>query len=74
MAVGIALFNPLQSFRTAALLMFDPQLIVLGPSAYVIFDLFGATGYRIFALAWPALVGTLCALWGYHQFRRGDLL
>lgn len=73
-AVGIALFNPLQSFRTAALMMFDPQLIVLGPSAYVIFDLFGALGYQIFALAWPTLIGTLCAFWGYQQFRRGDLL
>jgi ABC-2 type transport system permease protein len=37
-AVGIALANPLQVFRTAALALFDPQLIVLGPSAYVILD------------------------------------
>ena len=73
-AVGIALFNPLQSFRTAALMMFDPQLIVLGPSAYVILDLFGALGYQVFALAWPAAIGSLCAFWGYQHFRRGDLL
>lgn len=73
-AVAIALFNPLQSFRTAAMMMFDPQLIVLGPAAYVIFDMFGALGYQIFALAWPTLIGTLCAAWGYRLFRRGDLL
>jgi ABC-2 type transport system permease protein len=73
-AVAIALFNPLQSFRTAALSLFDPQLIVLGPSAYVIFDLFGETGYQIFALAWPTFIGTLCAYLGYRLFRRGDLL
>ncbi len=73
-AVGIALFNPLQSFRTAALMLFDPQLIVLGPSAYVIFDLFGTLGYQVFALAWPTLIGTLCAVWGYRLFRKGDLL
>ena len=73
-AVAIALFNPLQTFRTAALSLFDPQLIVLGPSAYVIFDLFGAVGYQVFALVWPIFIGSLCALLGYRLFRRGDLL
>lgn len=73
-AVALALANPLQVFRTAALAMFDPQLIVLGPAAYVILDLFGATGFRIFALVYPAGVGLVSALLGYHLFRRGDLL
>lgn len=73
-AVTLALANPLQVFRTAALAMFDPQLIVLGPSAYVILDLFGATGFRIFALAYPAALGLGSALLGYQLFRRGDLL
>ena len=71
-AVGIALANPLQVFRTAALALFDPQLIVLGPSAYVILDTFGVTGYKIFALAYPAVLG-LVARAGYFIFRRGDL-
>lgn len=72
-AVTIALANPLQVFRTAALALFDPQLIVLGPSAYVILDLFGASGYKIFALAYPLLIGTICATLGYQFFKRGDL-
>jgi ABC-2 type transport system permease protein len=72
-AVTVALANPLQVFRTAALAMFDPQLIVLGPSAYVILDLFGATGYQIYALLYPLLIGSLCALAGYLTFRRSDL-
>ncbi|MBI4741703.1 MAG: ABC transporter permease subunit [Betaproteobacteria bacterium] len=72
-AVGVALANPLQVFRTAALAMFDPQLIVLGPSAYVILDLFGAAGYQIYALIYPVLIGSLCALAGYLTFRRSDL-
>ena len=71
--VGIALANPLQVFRTAALALFDPQLIVLGPSAYVILDTFGVAGYKLFALAYPAAIGTLCAGAGYFFFRRGDL-
>ena len=72
-AVTIALANPLQVFRTAALAMFDPQLIVLGPSAYVILDLFGTTGYQVYALLYPVLIGSLCALAGYLTFRRSDL-
>jgi ABC-2 type transport system permease protein len=73
-AVTLALVNPLQVFRTAALAMFDPQLIVLGPSAYVILDLFGADGFRLFALAYPAALGVGSAALGYFLFRRGDLL
>lgn len=74
LAVAIALLNPLQVFRTAALAMFDPQLIVLGPAAYVILDLFGEAGFRVFAIAYPAALGIGAALLGYHFFRRGDLL
>jgi ABC-2 type transport system permease protein len=72
-AVGIALANPLQVFRTAALALFDPQLIVLGPSAFVILDTFGVMGYKIFALAYPSALGLLAAALGYFIFRRGDL-
>ncbi|GAB1394206.1 hypothetical protein MASR1M60_23700 [Rhodocyclaceae bacterium] len=73
LAVSIALANPLQVFRTAALALFDPQLIVLGPAAYVILDAFGVTGYKIFALAYPTALGLLAAGLGYFLFRRGDL-
>ncbi len=72
-AIGIALVNPLQVFRTAALALFDPQLIVLGPAAYVILDTFGVLGYKIFALAYPTALGLLAAGLGYFIFRRGDL-
>jgi ABC-2 type transport system permease protein len=72
-AISIALANPLQVFRTAALALFDPQLIVLGPAAYVILDTFGVFGYKIFALAYPTALGLLAAALGYFIFRRGDL-
>jgi len=72
-AVSIALVNPLQVFRTAALALFDPQLIVLGPAAYVILDTFGVLGYKIFALVYPSTLGLLAASLGYFIFRRGDL-
>ena len=72
-AVTIALANPLQVFRIAALALFDPQLIVLGPSAYVILDLFGTAGFKVYALAYPILLGTLSATLGYFNFKNSDL-
>lgn len=73
LVVGIALANPLQAFRSAALLLFDPQLVLLGPAAFVILDAFGARGFLAYAIAYPTSVGLLSALAGYLRFRRGDL-
>jgi ABC-2 type transport system permease protein len=72
-AVAIALVNPLQVFRTGAMMLLDQQLVMLGPSAYVILDTFGERGYMAYALIYPMVVGTLCALGGYMLFRRSDL-
>lgn len=72
-AVLIALANPLQVFRTAAMMLFDPNLILLGPSALVILDVFGERGYLAWAIAYPILLGSLCAWIGFVRFRRGDL-
>lgn len=72
-AVAIALANPMQVFRTASMMLFDPQLVLLGPSAYVILDNFGQAGYIAYALIYPTLLGTLCATIGYRLFRRSDL-
>jgi ABC-2 type transport system permease protein len=71
-AVALALINPLQVFRTAAMLLLDQQLVMLGPSAYVILDAFGQTGYIAFALLYPTLLGTLGAWLGYVLFKRSD--
>ncbi len=72
-AVAIALTNPMQVFRTASMMLFDPQLVLLGPSAYVILDNFGQTGYIAYALIYPVVLGTACAGLGYHLFKRSDL-
>jgi len=72
--VLVALANPLQAFRTAAFLLFDPQLVLLGASAFVILDNFGRTGYLVYACLYPVLLGTLAAATGYWVFRRGDLV
>jgi ABC-2 type transport system permease protein len=72
-AILLSLTNPLQVFRTAAMMLFDRQLVLLGPSAFVILDNFGQVGYMIYAIIYPLFVGTLCAVIGYWAFRRGDL-
>ncbi|MCG8028128.1 MAG: ABC transporter permease [Candidatus Thiodiazotropha taylori] len=72
-AVGIALANPMQVFRTATMMLFDPQLVLLGPTAYVILDSFGQAGYIAYAMLYPIVLGTVCAGLGYQYFKRSDL-
>ncbi len=71
--ITIALLNPLQVFRTAAMLLFDPQLSVLGSTAFYILDLFGRTAYLIWAFVYPVLLGSILALAGFTIFKKGDL-
>jgi ABC-2 type transport system permease protein len=73
LVIGIALLNPMQVFRAAAMMLFDPQLILLGPSAYVILDAFGNAGYMAYAIIYPAVLGLVLATIGYWKFRRSDL-
>ncbi len=71
-AVAISLANPMQSFRTAAMLLFDPQLVLLGPAAYLILDNFGYAGYLAWAMTYPILLGLACSGLGFWIFKRGD--
>jgi ABC-2 type transport system permease protein len=54
-------------------MLFDPSMILLGPSAFVILDLFGTQGYIAYALAYPLGLGSLSAVLGFAIFRRSDL-
>ncbi|MCE1237176.1 MAG: ABC transporter permease [Hyphomicrobiales bacterium] len=71
--VAIAMLNPLQVFRTGSMLLFDPQLVLLGPTAFTVFDVFGRVGFMIWSFAYPLVLGALAALGGWAIFRRGDL-
>ena len=71
--VSIALANPLQVFRTAAMMLFDPNLVLLGPSAFVILDAFGRNGYLAWAVGYPTALGVVSAAAGFLRFRSGDL-
>ncbi len=72
LVAGIALINPLQVFRTASMMLFDPQLVLLGPAAFVILDTFGEQLYLWWAIFYPAALGLLAAWAGFQVFRRGD--
>lgn len=71
--VAIAMLNPLQVFRTGSMLLFDPQLVLLGPTAFTVFDIFGRVGFMIWSFVYPLALGALAAVGGWHLFRRGDL-
>lgn len=72
--IAVALANPLQSFRTASMILFDPQLILLGPASYVILDHFGVAGYVAWAMIYPTLLGLGFAALGYWRFSKSDLV
>ncbi|MEW5964239.1 MAG: ABC transporter permease subunit [Pseudomonadota bacterium] len=74
LVVAIAILNPLQAFRAAAMMLFDAELVMLGPSAFVILDAFGTTGYFAWALLYPLALGLVLGAIGYVSFVRRDLI
>lgn len=71
--ISLALLNPLQDFRIAALALFNPSLSVMGQSAYFILDNF-SKWFLYFSVLYPLFLGALFALLGYLCFKRRDLL
>lgn len=55
------------------MMLFDQHLVLLGASAYVILDHFGTTGYILYALVYPIVLGSVFAWIGYRVFRGSDL-
>lgn len=72
--MGVALANPLEVFRIGAIALFDPELTVMGPSAYFVLDSFGKVGYMVFATIYPIVLGFLFSILGFFVFRKKDLL
>jgi ABC-2 type transport system permease protein len=56
------------------MVLFDPQLVLLGATAYAVFDVFGRTGFMIWSLVYPLALGAGAAYAGFLVFRRGDLV
>ena len=72
--LGVAFLNPLQSFRMAAIALFDPELTILGPISYTIIEKIGLNSLLLWAVFWPAVLGIAFAFIGYKRFKRNDLI
>lgn len=72
--ISIALLNPLEVFRVGAIMLFDPELTVMGPVAYFLLDSFGKTLFMLYSLLYPILLGTIFAFLGYLYFKKKDIL
>ncbi len=69
-----ALANPLETFRIGAISLFDPELTVIGPTAYHILDVFGKNLFMLFSIIYPIALGIFFSVLGYNLFKRRDLL
>lgn len=70
---AIALLNPIELFRIGAICLFDPDLAVIGQTAYFILDHFGRSGFLMIALIYPICLGLICLVGGFLIFRKKDL-
>lgn len=72
--LSIALANPMEIFRVAAISLFDPELTVMGPVAFYILDTMSQLTFVVFSILYPTLLGFLFAILGYNVFRKKDLV
>ena len=70
---AIALANPMEDFRIAAISLFDPDLAVIGTTAYFILDHFRRGLFIAFSLLYPIALGAVSLILGYFIFRSKDL-
>lgn len=72
--ISIALLNPLQDFRVASMALFDPEMTMLGPSSWFILNHFGKTGFILFSIIYPSVIGFVMALGGFIVFSKKDVV
>ena len=72
--LSIAMLNPLEMFRVAAISLFDPQLTVMGPVAYYILDTLSQKWLVFISILYPIVLGLIFALLGYSIFSKKDLV
>ena len=72
--IGIAMINPMEIFRVAAISLFDPELTVLGPVAFYILDMMSQKVFVFISVVYPLLLGLLFAFLGFRIFSKKDLV
>ena len=72
--IGIAMINPMEIFRVAAISLFDPELTVMGPVAFYILDMMSQKMFVFISIVYPMLLGVLFASLGFRIFSKKDLV
>ncbi len=72
--IFIALINPMELFRVAAISLFDPELTVMGPVAFYILDLMSQSVFVVVAIGYPLMLGIAFATFGFLIFKKKDLV
>ncbi len=72
--IGIAMINPMEIFRVAAISLFDPELTVMGPVAFYILDMMSQKMFVFISIMYPLVLGVLFAFLGFKIFSKKDLV
>ncbi len=72
--IAIALANPMEIFRVAAISLFDPELTVMGPVAFHILDNIKQSSFVLLSVGYPVVLGLLFAFAGFKIFQKKDLV
>jgi len=72
--IGIAMLNPMEIFRVAAISLFDPELTVMGPVAFYILDMISQELFVFISMVYPLILGILFAFLGFKIFEKKDLV
>jgi ABC-2 type transport system permease protein len=72
--IGLGMLNPMQVFRTGSLILFDPELTVMGTASYYVLDTVNRGVFIVFSIAYPILLGFLLAYFGNRFFKRNDVV
>lgn len=70
----IALCNPTQVFKIAAISLFDPVLSVVGPVSFFILDSLGSISFIVYAFCYFIALGTVMVIAAFSFFSKKDLL
>ncbi|MEA1914493.1 MAG: ABC transporter permease, partial [Campylobacterota bacterium] len=72
--IFIAIVNPMEIFRVAAISLFDPELTVMGPVAFYILDSMKQSTFVILSIVYPVSLGLLFSFLGFKIFEKKDLV
>jgi len=72
--IFLAMANPMELFRVAAISLFDPELTVMGPVAFYILDLMSQSIFILLSIAYPLIIGLTFAFFGFKIFEKKDLV